>query len=134
MSWLLDTNICVFLIRQKSAIALSRFQAHPPTDILISSLTVAELRYGADKSARPAKNHAAVTAFLTPLTVVDFEITAADYYGTIRSDLERRGVPIGPLDTLIAAHAMSLGVTVVTNNTSEFARVPGLAIEDWSVD
>ncbi|HZU39303.1 MAG TPA: PIN domain-containing protein, partial [Gemmataceae bacterium] len=77
-------------------------------------------------------NHAPLDAFLIPLAVLDFNPEAASHYGRIRTDLERRGLPIGPLDRMIAAHARSAGVTLVTNNVSEFSRVPGLAIEDWS--
>jgi tRNA(fMet)-specific endonuclease VapC len=124
--------MCVFVIRQKPARVLSRFQQQPPDEIGISSVTLAELRYGADKSQAPQKNHAALDGFLLPLAVVPFDAPAADIYGRVRADLERQGWPIGPLDTLIAAHALSLGLTLVTNNISEFARVAGLTLEDWS--
>lgn len=133
MKFLLDTNICVFVIRQKPAQVLSRFQQYPPDEIGISSVTLAELRYGADKSQHPQKNHSALDAFLLPLAVLPLDSLAADAYGRIRAELERQGTPIGPLDTLIAAHALSLGVTLVTNNTAEFARVAGLTVEDWSL-
>jgi tRNA(fMet)-specific endonuclease VapC len=101
-------------------------------EIAISAVTLAELRYGADKSQDPAANHAALDAFLIPLTILHFDTGAASHYGKIRTDLECRGLPIGPLDTMIAAHARSVGVTPVTNNLSEFSRVPGLPIEDWT--
>lgn len=133
MKYLLDTNMCVFVIRQKPVQVLYRFQQEPPDEIGISSVTLAELRYGADKSQSPQKNHAALDAFLLPLAVLPFDSCAADIYGNVRATLERQGTPIGPLDTLIAAHALSLGVTLVTNNMAEFSRVPGLAVEDWSV-
>jgi tRNA(fMet)-specific endonuclease VapC len=94
---------------------------------------LAELRYGSDKSKDPAKNHAALNGFLAPLEIVDFDAQAAGHYGNIRQDLEKRGLPIGSLDTLIAAHARSMGLTLVTNNTSEFTRVTGLLVEDWTV-
>jgi tRNA(fMet)-specific endonuclease VapC len=132
ISYLLDTNICVFLIRNKSQALLHRFRQHPVGEIGISAVTLAELRYGADKSQDPAANHAALDAFLVPLTIRDFDAEAASHYGKIRTDLEGRGLPIGPLDTMIAAHARSLGVTVVTNNATEFSRAPGLTIEDWT--
>lgn len=130
--YLLDTNICIFLIRNKSQMVLQRFRQHPLGEIGISAVTLAELRYGADKSQDPTANHAALDAFLVPLSILDFNAEAANHYGKIRTDLEGRGLPIGPLDTMIAAHARSLGVTLVTNNVSEFSRVPGLTIEDWT--
>jgi tRNA(fMet)-specific endonuclease VapC len=133
MKYLLDTNICVFIIRKKSQLALQRLRQHSVGDVGISAVTLAELRYGADKSQKPAANHAALDGFLASLEIVDFGGRAATHYGKVRADLETRGIPIGPLDTLIAAHALSLGVTLVTNNTAEFSRVNGLTVEDWSV-
>jgi len=133
VNYLLDTNICIFVIKRKPVLVLQRFLQQPPAEVSISSVTLAELRYGADKSAAPARNHAALDGFLTPISVADFGTLAADEYGKVRADLERRGVPIGPLDTMIAAHALSLKVTLVTANTSEFSRVPGLVVEDWTV-
>ena len=132
MKYLLDTNMCVFVIRQKSPLVLQRLRQHQAGDVGISTVTLAELRYGADKSNDPSKNHAALDAFLVPLETVEFNADAADEYGQVRSDLERRGLPIGPLDNMIAAHARSLGVTLVTNNVREFSRVTGLVLEDWS--
>lgn len=133
MKFLLDTNICVFVIRQKSLVVAQRFRQVPTGDLAISVVTLAELRYGADKSLQPNKNHSALNSFLAPLEVVDFDSAAADQYGKIRSDLERRGLPIGALDTLIAAHALSLGIRLVTNNTREFSRIVGLMLEDWTI-
>ena len=132
MRFLLDTNICVFLIRQKSAVVLARLQQCDPDEVGVSSITVAELRYGAEKSQRSQQNHLALDAFLAALIQAKFDAQAADYYGRIRADLERRGIPIGPLDMLIAAQALGHGVPLITNNTREFSRVPGLVLEDWS--
>lgn len=131
MKYLLDTNICIFVIKRKPPSVLDRFEQYSPGDLGISSVTVAELRYGAEKSGRAEQNHAALDAFLAPLVIADFDALAADRYGKVRAELERRGTPIGPLDTMIAAHSLSLGVTLITGNTSEFSRVPGLAIENW---
>lgn len=133
MQYLLDTNICVFVIRQKPASVLQRFQQFSAGELGISVVTLAELRYGADKSANPAKNHSALDAFLAPLEIVDFDAEAADWYGKVRTDLEVRGCPIGPLDTLIAAHALRLGLPLATNNVGEFSRVTGLQVEDWTI-
>ena len=132
MKYLLDTNICVFLIRQRSPAVLQRFQQYQPDELGISVVTLAELRYGADKSGDATKNHAALDGFLAPLAIADFDPPAADWYGKVRADLESRGQSIGPLDTLIAAHALALGIPLVTNNTAEFLRVPGLRVEDWT--
>lgn len=128
MTHLLDTNICVFVIRQKPQIVVQRFQEHQPDDLGISTVTLAELRYGADKSSDPSKNHNALDAFLVPLQIASFDAQAADLYGKVRADLESRGVPIGPLDNMIAAHALCLNVPLVTNNTGEFCRVTGLPL------
>ncbi len=132
MKYLLDTNICVFLFRQKSAEALQRLYQTQTGEVGISAVTLAELRYGADKSADPAKNHVVIDAFLTNITLAEFDESAAKCYGAIRSELESRGTPIGPLDNLIAAQALSLRVTLVTNNVREFARVSGMVVEDWT--
>jgi tRNA(fMet)-specific endonuclease VapC len=104
-----------------------------PWQSLVDSLGQFSEDYLADRSQPDSQqNHAAPDAFLVPLAIVDFDPSAADCYGRIRADLERQGTPIGPLDTLIAAHALSLGLPLVTNNTAEFRRVPGLVIEDWT--
>jgi tRNA(fMet)-specific endonuclease VapC len=132
VNYLLDTNICIFIIKRKPPKVLRRFQLHSTDEIAVSSVTLAELRYGADKSTRSVEAHEALDQFLAPLSVVDFDRIAAGHYGTIRTDLERRGTPIGSLDLLIAAHALSLSVTLVTNNKSEYSRVPNLNIEDWA--
>jgi tRNA(fMet)-specific endonuclease VapC len=133
VKYLLDTNVCVFVIRRKSTAIVTRLEQHAAEEIGISAVTLAELRYGADKSERPAQNHAALDAFLVPLMTVEFDADAADFYGKVRAELERRGTPIGPLDTMIAAHAICLGIPLVTNNTAEFSRVPGLQLEDWTL-
>jgi tRNA(fMet)-specific endonuclease VapC len=100
-------------------------------DICISSVTLAELRYGVAKSQFKAKNQSALDEFILPLEVADFNEAASAVYGTLRADLEAKGTPIGALDTMIGAHALSLGLALVTNNTKEFNRVVGLKIVDW---
>jgi len=131
MRYLLDTDICVHLIRYKPEQLLQKLTSLPVGDVGVSSITVAELHYGAQKSSRPKQNADALAMFLLPLVVADFDYQAAEVYGQIRAHLETAGKPIGPLDTLIAAHAVSLGVVLVTNNTGEFARVPQLRVETW---
>ena len=97
MKYLLDTNICVFVIRAKLPLVLQRFQQHLPDELVISSVTLAELRYGADKSHNPVRNHSALDAFLAPIQIGAFDAECADYYGKLRCNLERRGVPSGRL-------------------------------------
>jgi tRNA(fMet)-specific endonuclease VapC len=128
---MLDTNVCIHLVRRKPAEVLRRFEGYTVGEIGVSSVTVAELLYGVEKSARPAQNREALSRFLLPLAVAEFGHDAAAAYGRVRATLEIEGMPIGPLDTLIAAHAVSLAVTLVTNNVREFGRVPGLEVEDW---
>lgn len=133
LSRLLDTNICIYLIRKRSPEALRRFEEFEVGEVGVSTISVSELRYGVEKSSRPEQNRAALEQFLLPLEVTGFGEEATKTYGRIRANLEVRGTPIGPLDTLIAAHAASLGATLVTNNTREFERVPGLTMEDWTL-
>ena len=134
MKYLLDTNICIYLIRKKPPQVLRKFSAYSVGEIAISSITVAELQFGVQKSQRPTQNQRALEQFLIPLTIVDFDNKAAIAYGRIRATLESQGTPIGPLDTLIAAHALSLNVTLVTNNTGEFSRVRNLKLVNWAND
>ena len=132
MKFLLDTNICVFLIRKRSDSIRAHILRHQVGEIGVSSITEAELRFGADKSSDPVKNHAILDRFFLTLPVLDFDSDCAREYGKIREFLEKNGSPIGSLDTLIAAHALSAGLTVVTNNTREFQRMPGLSVVDWT--
>ncbi len=131
MRWMLDTNICIYTIKHQPPSVLDRLVALPTEDVGISVITVAELRYGASKSARPERNHGALDEFLYPFEVALFDEPATRAYGAIRAALEKRGRPIGPLDQLIAAHALSLDVRLVTNNAKEFERVDGLEIDNW---
>ncbi|MBI4319179.1 MAG: type II toxin-antitoxin system VapC family toxin [Chloroflexi bacterium] len=132
MSYLLDSNICILLIRQNSPQVLARLTSHVVTDVYISALTVAELQYGVEKSTKPTQNQHALDQFLLPLTILPFDGGAGAHYGKIRTHLEAQGLPIGALDTLIAAQALQHSLIAVTNNVREFSRVPGLALEDWS--
>jgi tRNA(fMet)-specific endonuclease VapC len=132
MEYLLDTNICIYIIKKKPAEVFDKFKNLTIGDVGISSITLAELQYGIEKSSNPVKNKEALEKFLTPIEVIDFGYDATVEYGKIRSELERKGVPIGPLDMLIAAHAMSLDVTLVTNNVREFERIPELKIDNWT--
>lgn len=132
MKHMLDTNICIYLIKKKPEKVLSRFRSNTIGDIGISSITLAELRYGVEKSLQVQKNREALNAFLLPLEIADFDAEAALSDGIVRSALEKAGTPVGSMDMLIGAHAMSLGVTLVTNNVREFKRIRNLNIADWS--
>jgi len=134
MKFLLDTNICIYLIKKKPPRVLEKFKDHSVGEIGVSSITVAELQYGVEKSQRPPQNRKALSQFLIPLVIADFDDQAAEAYGKARAALEAQGTPIGALDTLIAAHALSLGVTLVTNNTREFSRVADLTLANWVAD
>lgn len=134
MKYLLDTNICIYLIKRKPPQVLQKFQAHSAGEIGISAITVAELHFGVQKSQYVEQNQRALQQFLLPLVCAPFDGRAAVAYGGIRATLEAQGTPIGPLDALIAAHALSLDATLVTNSIREFAMVPNLQVVDWAND
>ena len=131
MVLLLDTNICIYLIREKSRSILDRFNEHAVGDIGMSVITLAELEYRVSKSSKPAKNKEALDQFVAPLDVVGFDRSATAAYGKLRATLEKKGQSIGAMDLLIAAHALALNVRLVTHNVREFGRVPGLRVETW---
>lgn len=132
MRYMLDTNICIYLIKNKPEQMFLRLQEHDPSEICISSVTYAELVHGVEKSQKIEKNRLALILLLANIEILDFDVAAADAYGKIRADLERKGTPIGPLDMMIAGHAVSLECTVVTNNIKEFNRINGLKLENWA--
>ncbi len=127
---LLDTNICIYIINKRPPQVAAHFEGLVYGDVAVSSITGAELAFGVAKSGS-ARNQGALEKFLAPLEVLPFDAAAMYAYGTLRAQLQARGQPIGALDTLIAAHALALGATLVTNNLAEFRRVPGLACENW---
>ena len=129
MKLLLDTNICIYIIKQQPAAVLKHFLEYQVGDIGISSITLSELRYGVAKSIHREKDAKALDEFIIPLEVVSFDEGAAHIYGDIRASLEKAG----SMDMLIAAHAVSLEIPLVTNNTREFVRIPTLNIIDWTV-
>ncbi len=131
MIFLFDTNTCIYLIKKKPLEVLQKFSTYIVGDIGISSVTVAELCFGVQKSQRPPQNQQALEQFLLALTIVEFDYDAAVVYGRIRAMLEKQGTPIGSLDMLIAAHAVNLDLTLVTNNTREFGRVLNLKLDNW---
>jgi tRNA(fMet)-specific endonuclease VapC len=131
MKYLLDTNICIALIKRKPSTAIKWLGQLCPGDVGISTISLAELRYGLAKSQFAERNREALEEFLLPLEIVDFDENAATAYGPVRAVLESAGRPIGPLDTQIGAHALSLDVVLVTDNTTEFRRIKGLQVDNW---
>ncbi len=131
MKLMLDTNICIYIIKQQPITVLNRFLEYQIGDIGISSITLSELRYGVARSTHHEKNAKALDEFITPLEVASFDEEAAHAYGKIRATLETAGTPVGAMDMLIAAHAVSLGIPLVTNNTREFVRIQPLNVINW---
>lgn len=127
---MLDTDLCIRLLRDRPQGLRARFNAEADT-LCISAITLKELLHGAAKSAQPARHRQAVEALAARLTVLDFDTVAAAQAGDVSAELEAIGLPIGPYDTLIAGHARSRGLVVITGNLREFQRVPGLRAEDW---
>lgn len=130
--YMLDTDICSFIVKRTNEKLLKRLRRTPVEDVCISAIAKAELLYGVDVSPRPEADRAAVAAFLTNVAVLDFPDEAATHYAAIRGHLKRKGAMIGANDLLIAAHARAAALTLVTNNTGEFSRVPQLKIENWT--
>jgi len=131
MKFMLDTNICIYVIKQKPPDVIERFYQTEISEIGISSITLSELLYGVSKSSKPEQNQFALTQFIAPLDILSYDDEAAQFYGELRVHLEKQGRPIGSLDVLIAAHALSASCALVTNNVKEFTRVPKLKIENW---
>jgi tRNA(fMet)-specific endonuclease VapC len=134
MKYLLDTNICIYIINRKDPALLRKLQAHRAEHLCISTITIAELEHGVAKSKRPDQNRVALVAFLVPFTILDFDQAAAAEYGGIRAALESQGQPIGPMDLLLAAQARSRQLVLVSNNEAEFKRVESLEVENWVVN
>ena len=130
--YMLDTNAVIMAMRHPDSPIMSRLEEHVGTDLCISVVTLVELEYGIRKSRDPFRTRLGVYQFLSGIPVLDFDTAAARHFGDIFGDLEMRRLRIGDRDTMIAAHARSLGYTVVTNNIREFSRVQGLKCEDWS--
>jgi tRNA(fMet)-specific endonuclease VapC len=129
--YLLDTNICIYIIKKNPGI-VSKFEQFKPSDIKMSSIVLAELEYGAAKSKKCDQNRNALRNFVSSFDIIPFDTRDAELFGIIRAGLERQGEPIGPYDLQIAAQAMNRNYTLVTNNAKEFKRVQGLQIENWA--
>ena len=132
MKYMLDTNICIYIIKQKPKNVIKRFRNAKVSEIGISSITLSELEYGAMKSVKPEQNRIALAQFIAPIEIRAYDDAAAQHYGEIRAYLEEQGTPIGSLDLLIAAHALSLKSILITNNEKEFKRVANLKIKNWA--
>ena len=131
IKYMLDTNICVYIIKRKPKDTIERFRQTKISQVGISSITLSELEYGIVKSSKPDQNRFALAQFLAPMEILSYDDKAAQQYGILRSFLEKQGTPIGSLDILIAAHALSIDCVFVTNNQKEFNRVPNLNIDNW---
>lgn len=131
MKYLLDTNICIYLIKKKPEQVLRKLTHQDVSHVGISAITLSELEYGVEKSSHQEQNKLALAEFLAPLTILPYDDNVASTYGKIRTFLEKEGIAIGPLDMLIGAHALTVKVTLVTNNNREFERIPGLKVENW---
>jgi tRNA(fMet)-specific endonuclease VapC len=132
MIYVLDTNICIYTMKTNPPGVFNKLRKLSPDLVGISAITEAELRFGMSNSSKPEHNHRILDEFLGPFQIVPFDSIAAAHYGEIRSHLRQNGTPIGNMDLLIAAHARSLPVTLVTNNMKEFEKVPGLKLENWA--
>ena len=131
MKYMLDTNVCIYIIKRKPGHLLKRVVKEDIGDVGISAITLSELEYGVEKSSQKERNKLALAEFIAPFTVLPYDDRVAPTYGKIRVFLEREGILIGPLDMLIGAHALSIPIILVTNNDKEFKRIPGLKVENW---
>ena len=132
MIYLIDTNICIYLMNQKPSEVIQKFKNTEIGQIGISTITVSELNYGVEKSNFKKQNAQRLEEFLTPFEILPYDEAASKYYGMIRTQLESQGKVIGPLDMLIAAHALSKDLVLVTNNEKEFLRIKSLKVENWA--
>ena len=131
MNYLIDTNICIYIMNQRPVSVIDKFKTMAPGDIGISSITVSELQYRVAKSSGKSENVRRLSEFLLPFDILPYDSKAASVYGKIRSQLEDAGQTIGPLDILIGAHALSQNLIIVTNNAKEFSRIDRLTVQNW---
>ena len=131
MKYLLDTNICIYIINEHPSSILDTLCSKRPNEISISSITIAELHYGAERSQNTHQNRIAILEFLLPFSLLDFDQRAASCYGKIREKLESKGTPVGPMDLLLASQATAYNLIFVTNNIKEFKRIDNLRLENW---
>lgn len=134
MRYLLDTNICIYIIKKKPRVLVKKFENYEISDIAISSITFAELEYGIQKSAFSIQNRIALHQFLAPLEILPYDGHCACHYGKLRKFLEESGQVIGSLDMLIASHCLALNYVLITNNEKKFERIPDLKVRNWLKD
>ena len=132
MRYLLDTNICIYIIKKKPESVIKKFEKLKVGSIAISTITLSELYFGVAKSSKPDENLIALQEFISPLEILDFTISDSVIYGKIRNSLEKKGLPIGAMELLIASIAKSNDLILVTNNVKEFSRIEDLKIENWA--
>jgi tRNA(fMet)-specific endonuclease VapC len=132
VKYLLDTNICIYLIKKKPAPVFEKFEQHRVGDIGLSAISYSELAYGVAHSSQPEQNELALQEFAAPLEILPYPLEAAAFYGPLRAELKKKGQLLGLLDMLIAAHALQLEAILVTNNTEEFSRISHLRTENWA--
>jgi tRNA(fMet)-specific endonuclease VapC len=132
VKYLLDTNTCIYIVNKKPPSAVNHIQSKQPDEVVISTITIAELEYGVYRSKHVDQNRIALLEFLVPFLILDFDQSAAAVYGSVRASLEQKGIPIGPMDLLLASQALSQHLILVTNNEREFRRVEGLQTENWA--
>ena len=132
MNYLLDTNMCIYIMNKRTAKTIKKFKSLEIGEVGLSSITISELQYGVAKSNKKELNRQRLNEFVAPLEILPYDELAAEAYGHVRFRLEKSGQPIGPLDTLIAAHALSRDLILVTNNENEFKRVENLKVENWA--
>ena len=132
MKYLIDTNICIYIMNKRPIEVIHKFKQFDVDEICVSTITVSELQYGVRRSGDRKLNKQRIEEFLSPFEIIAYDEVAADIYGDVRHQLEKAGEPIGPLDLLIAAHALSGNFVLITNNEEEFKRVKNLKIENWA--
>ena len=132
MKYMLDTNTCMNAIKRKPDAVIKNFLLHDPGEMCISAITYAELMQNVEQSMTVGKSRIAMSLFLFEITILEFDASAAEAYGRIRAELERAGMSVEPKDMMVAGHAKSAGLILVTNHTREFSHVDGLAAEDWA--
>ncbi len=132
MKYMLDTNICIYIIKKHPEKVLEKFKSIKAGEICMSSIPLSELMFGVQKSEHKQKNTIALQGFTSPLEIIAYDEKAAHHYGNMRAYLEKQGTPIGPMDLMIAAHAQSLKSILITHNTKEFHLIPNLKMEDWN--
>ncbi|EKD77803.1 MAG: virulence associated protein C [uncultured bacterium] len=131
MKYMLDTNICIYIMKQEPVVVAKKFESFHIGDIVVSSVALSELAFGAYNSQRLEKNLSELKEFMQPIEILSYDENAAYHYGELRAHLKRNGTPVGHADMLIAAHAISINATLITNNLKEFSRIKNVKCKNW---